>query len=247
MAAGYQAMQACGMPRQPRFYYAGATLHVVQRGNNRAPVFTSVTDRLFYLHCLEDASRVHDVSIHAYVLMDNHVHLLASPGHVQALPRMMQMLGRRYVGWFNFLHQRTGTLWEGRYKATLIDTDAYLFSCLRYIELNPVRAGIVSSPSDYRWSSHRANGYGARDPVVTAHPSFLASASTDDERRDAFRRTFGQPMPAQTVSAIRDATQFEWALGSEAFRERIASMTGRRGERLRKGRPRTGDEPKNRL
>jgi putative transposase len=128
MAARSRAMHACGMPRQPRFYHSGAALHVVQRGNNRAPVFTSVTDRLFYLDCLRDASCKHDVAIHAYVLMNNHVHLLASPGHVWALPRMMQTLGRRYVGWFNFLQQRTGTLWEGRYKASMIDTEAYLFS-----------------------------------------------------------------------------------------------------------------------
>ncbi len=235
------------MPRQPRFYYPGAVLHVIQRGNNRAPVFTRARDHLFYLDCLRDASRAHDVSIHAYVLMTNHVHLVASPGHVQALPRMMQTLGRRYVGWFNFVHRRSGTLWEGRYKATLVDTEAYLFACLRYVELNPVRARMVSAPADYRWSSHRANAYGDDNPVVTPHPSLLTLAPNAEERCAVYRHTFGQSVPEEIVKAIRDATQFEWALGSRAFRERVQTMTGRRSDRLPKGRRRTDGERKSRL
>jgi putative transposase len=139
-----------------------------------------------------------------------------------------------------------GTLWEAATRA-LIDTDTYLFSCLRYIELNPMRAGIVSRPSDYRWSSHRANAYGNLDRLLTPHPSFMALAPSDEERRNVYRRIFGQLMLDETVAAIRDATQFEWALGSAAFRERIQSITGRRGDRLPKGRPRTGAERKSRL
>lgn len=235
------------MPRQPRFYYPGAVLHMVQRGNDRASVFTCAEDHRFYLDCLRDAARTHDVAIHAYVLMTNHVHLLASPGHAQALPRMMQTLGRRYVGRFNFLHRRTGTLWEGRYKASLVDTDAYLFACLRYVELNPVRACIVAEPAAYRWSSHRANAYGHDDPVVTPHPSFLALGLSADERRAAYRRSFGQPLPADAVQAIRDATQYEWALGGASFRKRAEEWTGRRTARLSVGRPPNGGEPKSRL
>ena len=235
------------MPRQPRFFYPGAVLHVVQRGNDRAPVFTCANDHRFYLDCLRDASRTHEVSVHAYVLMTNHVHLLASPAHAQALPRMMQTLGRRYVGRFNFLHRRTGTLWEGRYKATLVDTEAYLFCCLRYVELNPVRALMVTAPGDYRWSSHRANAFGDNDPVVTPHPSFLALGPNAEVRRDAYRRMFGQPVPAEAVQAIRDATQFEWALGSVGFRNRVEACTGRRADRLPMGRPRLSDETKSRL
>jgi len=226
------------MPRHPRFYYPGAVLHVVQRGNNRGPVFASVGDRRFYLACLLRASRMHGVALHAYVLMSNHVHLLASPGHAQALPRMMQALGRSYVGRFNRVYERTGTLWEGRYKATLVDTQSYLFSCLRYIEENPVRAAIVASPADYRWSSHRANACGARDPIVTPHPLVSALAENDVERCRIYRDMFGQPVPDASIRAIRDATQFEWALGNRAFREKAEALTGRQAARQPKGRPR---------
>jgi len=210
-------------------------------------VFTCATDHRFYLDCLRDASRAYDVSIHAYVMMTNHVHFLASPAHPQALPRMMQSLGRRYVGRFNFLYGRTGTLWEGRYKSTLIDTECYLFACLRYIELNPVRAGIVAAPGDYRWSSYGANVCGDHDPIVTPHPSFLALGATGAERRDVYRRMFCDPVAEDTVRAIRDATQFEWALGGEAFRRKVESSTGRRADRLTLGRPRKECARKSRL
>ena len=229
------------MPRQPRFYCPEAVLHVIQRGNDRAAVFADADDRRFYLNCLEDAACTHRVAIHAYVLMDNHVHLLASPDHAQAMPRMMQSVGRRYVGRFNLLNERTGTLWEGRYKAALVDTDKYLFTCYRYIELNPVRAGMVASPADYRWSSHRANAYGAHDTLITPHPMFAALAECVDERHDIYRRFFGQPLAQDAVQSIRDATQFEWALGDQHFRRRAAQLTGRRGERLPLGRGKKSD------
>lgn len=238
---------AYGMPRQPRFYYPGAVLHVVQRGNNREPVFMSDRDRHFFLDCLRDAARTHDVAIHAYVLMTNHVHLLASPGHAQALPRMMQTVGRRYVGRFNFLYRRTGTLWEGRYKAALVETEAYLFTCLRYIELNPVRAQMVAAPVEYRWSSHRANALGDDDPVLTPHPVFLALGRDPEARRFAYRSSFGEPLTEDAIRTIRDATQFEWVLGGRPFRENVEAGTGRRADRLPMGRPRTNGEKKSRL
>ena len=167
------------------------------------------------------------------------MHLLVSPGHPRSLPMMMQSLGRRYVGRFNILHGRTGTLWEGRYKAALVDTDSYLLACYRYIELNPVRAGMVAAPADYRWSSHRANALGNDDRVVTPHPSFLALASCAERRRRAYRRMFGEPMPTGVIDAIRDATQFQWALGNTAFRAHVERCTGRRADRRTPGR-RTG-------
>jgi putative transposase len=161
--------QRVGMPRQPRFWYPGAVLHVVQRGHDRAAVFLGDSDRRRYLDWLVAAAREHGVAVHAYVLMPNHVHLLASPATAEAMPRMMQTLGRRYVGWFNHVHRRTGTLWEGRYKATLVDTDAYFLACMRYVELNPVRAHLVVAASEFRWSSHRANAFGASDALITRH------------------------------------------------------------------------------
>ena len=225
------------MPRQARFYYPGAVLHVVQRGNNRTAVFTCPRDHRFYLDCLRDAMHRHRVSVHAYVLMTNHVHLLVSPNDGQGLPLMMQSLGRNYVSSFNLLHGRTGTLWEGRYKAAPVDTDHYLFACYRYMELNPVRAGIVTSPHAYHWSSHRANACGDHDPVVTPHAAFIALASSVANRRDAYRRMFDEPLAGDSVDAIRDAARHEWALGGPAFRAHVETLTGRRGGRLPRGRP----------
>jgi putative transposase len=225
------------MPRQPRFFFPGAVLHVIQRGNNRARVFTCAADYRFYLDCLGDASTQHGVAIHAYVLMPNHVHVLVSPSDARSLPRMMQKVGRKYVAKFNFMHARTGTLWEGRYKATLVDTDEYLLACQRYVELNPVRACIVATPADYRWSSHRANAYGCQDRLVTPHCAFAAMAGAVD-RYEAYRRLFDLPLPSDIIERIREATQFEWALGDQRFRARVASLTARRPEKMPMGRPR---------
>ena len=230
------------MPRQPRFYFPGAVLHVVQRGNDRAPVFKCNHDRRFYLECLREASREHEVAIHAYVSMTNHVHLLVSPATARSLPRMMQTVGRRYVGRFNFLYQRSGTLWEGRYRAALVETDSYLLACLRYVELNPVRAGIVAAPAEFRWSSHRANAYGHDDPIVTPHPLLGALAPSPGTRHQWYRDLFSHALGEQTMSEIRDASQFEWVRGSAQFRSHVEAITGRRAARLTLGRPRSGSE-----
>jgi putative transposase len=141
--------------RHPRLNLPGVPVHVIQRGNNRAACFFADDDRHLYLKLLGDAARQHECAIHAYVLMPNHVHLLATPSDAEGVAAMMQQLGRRYVRIFNDVHRRTGTLWEGRYKAAMIDSEAYLLSCQRYVELNPVRAGIVPYASSFRWSSHR--------------------------------------------------------------------------------------------
>lgn len=224
------------MPRQPRFFYPGAVLHVVQRGNDRAPVFARAEDYPFYLNCLLDAVRTHGVSIHAYVLMTNHVHLLLSPPTPTAIPRMMQSVGRRYVGRFNFLYGRTGTLWEGRYKATAVDSDHYLLACMRYIELNPVRACMVARPEHYQWSSFRANATGIYCPLLAAHPVYEALAGSRDARTAAYRSLFRAPVDEVTIASIRDATQFEWALGGPTFCEKVRALTHRRSERAPLGR-----------
>jgi putative transposase len=228
------------MPRQPRFYYPGAVLHVIQRGNDRGDVFTCSNDRRFYLDFLRGASCKHKLQVHAYVLMSNHVHLLVSPQQPHALASTMQALGRSYVGRFNSVHGRTGTLWEGRYRATPVDTEHYLFACYRYIELNPVRAGIALFPHEYRWSSHRANACGDDDAIVTPHASFVALAASMEGRRAAYRAMFEEPLSQVAIDAIRDATHFEWALGEDAFRAKVETLTGRRCARLPTG-PRRGD------
>ena len=163
------------MARLPRLDLPGVPQHVVQRGNNRMPCFLDDEDRLAYLELLRQACLHHGCALHAYVLMDNHVHLLLTPSAQGAVSRMMQMLGRSYVGQFNGRHRRTGTLWEGRYKACLVESEAYLLACQRYIELNPVRAWIVSEPGAYRWSSHGANAYGQEDARLTPHPVYIAN------------------------------------------------------------------------
>ena len=225
------------MPRQPRFYYPGVVLHAVQRGNNRVACFTQPDDYRFYLRCLREAAAEHGVAIHGYVLMTNHVHLLVSPGSPAALPRAMQTLGRRYVGRFNFLCQRTGTLWEGRYKAALVDDDAYLLTCMRYIELNPVRAGMVAHAARYRWSSYRANALGEHDALVTPHPVYQSLGASHHVRQSVYRAGFADALQSDAIEAIRDATQYEWALGDAAFRARVAIRTGRPTERKSLGRP----------
>jgi putative transposase len=225
------------MSRLPRFFLPGVPLHVVQRGNDRRSIFLESDDYAFCRDCFWHAARKCGVAIHAYVLMTNHLHVLATPACATSLPRMMQSVGRVYVQYFNSKCARTGTLWEGRYKAAIVDDEHYLLTCMRYIELNPVRAGMVSNPGEYPWSSFRANGLGDADPIVTHHPAFAQLGSTPGDRRVAYRELFRSAIPEDEVCAIRDATQNAWALGSAAFRSK-ASALSRRSERLPRGRPR---------
>ena len=235
------------MPRRPRIHLDGVPLHIVQRGHNREPCFFGEKDYSSYLHWLGEALIEAQCALHAYVLMTNHVHLLLTPKRAEAVPKLVISLGRRYVQYINRSYRRTGTLWDSRYKSSSVQAETYLLACQRYIELNPVRARMVESPADYRWSSHRANAYGDGDPVVTPHPLFVGLSISEAERRDAYRRTFGDQIPASAVQAIRDATQFEWALGGDSFRMRVEASTGRRTARLPIGRPRNEGSPKSRL
>lgn len=224
------------MPRQPRFYLPGVPLHVIQRGNNRSAIVVDDGDRDFWYGYIQYATRTYGVALHAYVLMSNHFHLVLTPGDACSVPRMMQALGRTYVKYFNGKHARTGTLWEGRYKAAIVEDERYLLTCMRYVELNPVRAGMARRPADYRWSSYAANADGAQDALLTPHPMYLALGNSTRARRVAYRALFPAHPTASELAHIRDATQNGWALGGQAFRLRVA-VTGRRPERLRKGRP----------
>ena len=225
------------MARLPRFFVPGLPLHVVQRGNNRAPIFDGPGDLAFYRESVCHSARKHGVSIHAYVFMTNHVHLLATPTTAASLPKMLQAIGRVYVQYFNSVHRRTGTLWEGRYKAAIVDDERYLLTCMRYIELNPVRAGMVADPADYPWSSHGANAYGAVDRLIAPHAEYRQLDKTANARRAAYRELFRSSVEAAELHAIRDATHNAWALGGREFREKIASLN-RRSERQALGRPR---------
>jgi putative transposase len=225
------------MSRLPRLFLPGVPQHVIQRGNDRRPIFFATDDYVFCRECLAYAARKCGVAIHAYVLMTNHMHLLATPTAPTSLPKMMQSVGRVYVKYFNDKYERTGTLWEGRYKAAIVDDESYLLTCMRYIELNPLRAGMVASPREYPWSSFRANVSGYPDQLIAHHPVFAQLGTTPEDRRGAYQELFRSAISEADITAIRDATQNAWALGTAAFC-RKASALSRRAERLRAGRRR---------
>lgn len=216
------------MARLPRFVLPGQPQHVIQRGNNRSVLFFCDDDYNFYKHCLETAGEQHGCQIHAYVLMTNHVHLLVTPQTENGISKLMQSVGRRYVQYINYCYRRSGTLWEGRYKATLIDTELYLLACHRYIEMNPVRAAMITMPGEYPWSSHPANAYGKVDSLVQSHTLYLALGESPVSRQAAYRQLFNTPESEDSLREIREATNKAWVLGSERFKQDIQDALNRR-------------------
>lgn len=231
------------MARLPRFVITGQPQHVIQRGNNRQNIFRTDEDYQFYLEKLSDACKKHQCDIHAYVLMTNHVHLLVTP-HVQdGISKMMQMVGRYYVQYFNYCYKRTGTLWEGRYKATLIDSEHYLLTCMRYIELNPVRAqNMAKHPADYTWSSYGFNALGEEDALVTPRLEYKRLGATAKARQTAYRQLFRAQLSESVLSDLRDATNKAWVLGSEAFKAKISKQVDRAVESSGHGGDRKSEE-----
>ena len=226
------------MARLPRYFAEGLPLHIIQRGNNREPIFGAEPDYRFYLDCLQRAASEHAVAIHAYVLMTNHVHLLATPSHQASLPKTLQSVGRRYVQYFNYTYRRTGTLWEGRYRSTVIDSDRYLLTCMRYIEMNPTRAeSMAQHPADYPWSSYRANALGAQDPLLSPHALYRGLGRSVEARQSSYRQLFRAQLSKTDIEAIRESTNKAWALGNAHFQAKIAALTGRRAAPMPKGRP----------
>jgi putative transposase len=223
------------MPRLPRYVLPGQPQHVIQRGSNRCPIFVADEDYSCFRHYLKEASDRHGCHIHAYVLMTNHIHLLITPDSEESIAKAMQSVGRRYVQYFNATYQRTGTLWEGRYKATLIDTETYLFTCSRYIELNPVRANMVSHPGDYQWSSYHANALGKHDNLVQPHDQYLALDNDEKARQKVYRDLFRVHIDEKTLKDIRQSTQKGWALGNDKFKDEIEQLIERRTRPLSRG------------
>jgi len=215
------------MARLPRFVIPGHPQHVIVRGNNREPIFYAEADYQFYLEKLKQACDKHSCDVHAYVLMTNHVHLLITPHKEDGISKAMQMLGRYYVQYFNYCYERTGTLWEGRYKASLIDSDSYALICYRYIELNPVRAEMVDHPSEYPWASYRHNALGEKNDLVMHHHLYQTLGKADEERQKAYRTLFRARIPHRTLEEIRSATNKAWVLGSEPFKDKIESRLNR--------------------
>lgn len=229
------------MSRKPRFNLPGYPQHVVQRGNNRQVCFFDESDYRKYLESLAEASEKCKCEVHAYVLMTNHVHLLVTPGTQDGISQMMQSVGRRYVRYVNDVYGRTGTLWEGRYKASLVESDAYLLSCYRYIELNPVRAGMFESPAGYCWSSYGANACGHKDAVVRPHSQYEALGRDAENRQRAYRELLRYDINDKLLDEVRDALNRDLVLGTERFKDEIEAMLKRRARPGRPGRPRRLD------
>ncbi len=210
------------MPRQPRFVLTGHPQHVIIRGNNREPIFYAGQDYQFYLDKLKQACDKHDCDIHAYVLMTNHVHLLITPYKKESISKAMQMVGRYYVQYFNKTYKRTGTLWEGRYKATLIGSDQYALTCYKYIEMNPLRTNMVEHPAEYPWSSYRYNVLGESDNLVVPHALYKALGRSTTARQQNYQDLFAIGIKETTLDAIREPTNKVWVLDSESFKEKIS-------------------------
>ncbi|MBI1733492.1 MAG: transposase [Gammaproteobacteria bacterium] len=201
------------MPRKPRLIIPGYPLHVVQRGNNRQPVFRAERDYKYFLRLLREGCDKHGCSVHAYVLMTNHFHLVITPHTQSSIAELMQTIGRHYVRYFNLRNARTGGLWEGRYRSSLIATDRYLLTCYRYVELNPLRAGMIIKPANYPWSSHVANAYGRPDKLVVPHSLYLGLGNAATTRQKAYRRLFAHEFSKLDLTVIRDALRSGRALG----------------------------------
>lgn len=225
------------MARLPRLTIAGYPHHVIQRGNNRQPIFISDDDRRVLLALWAEYASKFQVAVHAYVLMSNHFHLLVTPGSDHGLPEMMQAVGRRYVRYFNDAHGRSGTLWEGRYRSTLIETDRYLLACMAYIDLNPVRAGLVAQARDHVWSSHGHHVGLCHDKLITPHALVWELGNTPFAREAAYADLVQGGLRADEQNALTEATLKGWALGSADFLADLQRLTQRRTTRLKAGRP----------
>lgn len=227
------------MARLPRLTLAGYAHHVIQRGNNRQAIFLQPLDYTTWLQFAAECAQQFHVDVHAYVLMDNHFHLLATPEFAEGLPKMMQSLGRRYVRYFNGQHGRTGTLWEGRYKSTVIQAESYLLSCMVYMDQNPVRAGLVARPQDYPWSSY-GHYLGQRvDRLITAHSIVWAMGNTPFSRESAYAERVQCGVGGATQLALTQATLGGWALGDPGFVAELQKKTQRRVAKALPGRPPT--------
>jgi putative transposase len=225
------------MARLPRLTLPGYPHHVIQRGNNRQPIFASNANYEDLLGLLSENATRFGVAIHAYVLMSNHFHLLATPSTADGLPQMMQAVGRRYVRHFNDTQGRSGTLWEGRYKSTLIQTERYLLACMVYMDLNPVRGGLVAQARDYSWSSH-GHYIGLRsDPLVTPHPLYWELGNTPFAREAAYAELVQAGVSPQTQSGLTQSALHGWALGEPDFVADLQKRTQRRVSQAAAGRP----------
>ncbi|MEO7325469.1 MAG: transposase [Dokdonella sp.] len=215
------------MARQPRLDLPGIPQHVVQRGNHRLPCFLDSSDRRQYLHLLNDALHATGCELHAYVLMDNHVHMLITSPEIGAIAALMQKVGRSYVGQFNARHRRTGTLWEGRYKACLVESESHVQRCHQYIDLNPLRARVTDEPTNYPCSSCSSHCGQWVDRLLTPHPAHAALGTTPDARAQAYRQLLREALSEDHLTTLRNYLQQQRALGRDDFRAMVEAKTRR--------------------
>ena len=225
------------MARLPRVDFPGVAQHVIQRGNNRQVCFSSEQDFAVYAGWLHEYAIKHAVELHAWVFMTNHIHLLVTPKHAGGVSALMQSLGRRYVPYFNNSYKRSGTLWEGRFKSCLVQSERYLLECYRYIELNPVRAGMVAGPGEYKWSSYQSNGLGIKSKLVTPHQQYLNLGESVEERLDNYRSFFIGQVHPDILTQIRQSTRKGFVIGRDQFAAQIEAQTQRRVTPAKLGRP----------
>jgi putative transposase len=223
------------MARRPRYILPGVAVHVIQRAINRVACFRSDADYLVYLSHVRQLSAKYDCAVHAYCLMTNHVHLLLSPGTSDSCTALMRDIGRRYVPYFNRRHERTGTLWEGRFRSCIVESARYVLACYRYIELNPVRAGMVEHPAAYLWSSHAANSGARHDGWLTPHAEYSALGANADRRQAAYRGLFEKELDPDSVDALREATNGGYPLVSDTFKSSAIAALGWRTAREKPG------------
>jgi putative transposase len=225
------------MPRKPRFYLSDVPVHIVQRGHSRGPVFYDAQDYATYAYWLKEASDRYDVAIHAFVLMTNHIHLLVTPVKGNSISLFMQFLGRRYVPYINHKYGKSGSIWEGRYKASLIQKEAYLLTVMRYIELNPVRANMVELPGHYRWSSFCHNSGEREISFVKPHATYLSLGANTQEIANAYMSLFSCHIELEDIDRIRESWITGTPLGSDAFREKVELQLQCKVGFARRGRP----------
>ncbi|WP_082239571.1 transposase [Pseudomonas lini] len=225
------------MPRRARILMPGVPLHLIQRGNNRSVCFFSEDDYLFYLELLAEQANKNACEIHAWCLMTNHVHLLISPYEHNSVSSLMKGIGQRYVQYINRTYGRSGTLWEGRFRSCLVQSDSYVLACYRYIEMNPVRAKMVTHPAEYRWSSYRANAQSEFSHFITPHAQYLSLGDTHISTTEVYRELFRSELEIGLVDQIRAATNGNYVLGGSRFAAEIEAMIGRRVRRGWPGRP----------
>jgi len=224
------------MPRRARKSISGLPYHIVQRGNNREACFVESENYQFYLDLWKDCSNRYGVAVHAYFLMTNHIHFLVTPENTNAISRLMSVVGSRYAYYFNKTYKRSGTIWEGRHKSSLVDSERYFLTCCRYIELNPVVADMVTKPEEYKWSSYHVNAWG-KSSALTYHDEYLKLGSDSSEKCHTYRELFKHQLSEHDIHLIERASEYCHPVGDDRFRLAIENKYGVMLGQASRGRP----------